>query len=126
MNYLIKISAVFALVGLTGCASIVNGTGQPMNVLSTPVQEASCELKNSKGQWFVKTPGTATVHRAYGPLHIHCEKGKYQGKKTVQSHTKAMAFGNLVFGGAPGAVIDGVSGAAYDYPNEVTVPMQKR
>ncbi len=34
-----------------------------------------------------------------------------------------MAFGNFLFGGVIGVGVDTVSGAAYDYPNVVTVRM---
>ncbi|PPK44913.1 hypothetical protein B0G57_107233 [Trinickia symbiotica] len=34
-----------------------------------------------------------------------------------------MAFGNIVFGGAVGVVVDTSSGAAYDYPNLILVRM---
>ena len=41
----------------------------------------------------------------------------------MNSSTKAMAFGNILFGGPIGAGVDMASGAAYDYPNLITVMM---
>jgi phosphoketolase len=41
----------------------------------------------------------------------------------VNSSTKGMAFGNILFGGPIGAGVDMASGAAYDYPNLITVMM---
>lgn len=35
-----------------------------------------------------------------------------------------MAFGNILFGGIIGAGVDASTGAAYDYPSEVILPMQ--
>ena len=46
-----------------------------------------------------------------------------RGTVAVKSSTKAMAFGNVLFGGVIGVGVDTVSGAAYDYPNVVTVQM---
>jgi hypothetical protein len=35
-----------------------------------------------------------------------------------------MAFGNILFGGLIGVGVDMSTGAAYDYPALITVPMQ--
>lgn len=123
---LLKIIAVPAMFSLlTGCASIVNGTHQEVQVVTPPVIGASCLLSNSKGQWTLpSTPGLVKVHRAYGDLAVSCHKGGYApANQTVKSKTKAMAFGNLVFGGAIGGGVDAGDGAAYDYPETITLPM---
>jgi hypothetical protein len=117
-----------AILPFAGCASIVDGTKQIVSVktISTAqdVDGAQCSLKNSKGTFFVKTPGTVTVHRDYGALHVDCTKAGYQpGLTNVDSNTKGMAFGNLLFGGLIGTGVDVADGAAYDYPSSITVPM---
>lgn len=123
---LIKTICLASLVSCVGCASIVNGTSQELNVITTPVSGANCQISNSRGVWSVKSPGSAMVHRAYGPASVSCRKDSYFGHKTVQSHTKPMAFGNVIVGGIPGAVIDSANGAAYDYPSQIVVPMSKK
>lgn len=122
---------LFLLIGsfglLAGCASIVNGTHQSVNVHTTPVGGAVCTLENDKGRWIINnTPGAITVNRSYNNLRINCSKRGYgHGFTSVASKTKAMAFGNLVFGGVIGAGVDVVDGAAYDYPNDIFVSMRK-
>jgi len=106
---------------LTGCASIVSGTSQVVSVetlhTSGNVAGASCKLQNDKGVYYVTTPGTVTVHRAYGDMNVKCEKAGYDaGLATIKSSTKGMMAGNIVFGGFIGAGVDAASGAAYDYP----------
>jgi len=106
---------------LTGCASIVSGTNQVVSVETLhpngPVTGAVCKLENDKGVYYVTTPGTVTVHRAYGDMSVKCEKAGFDaGLATVKSSTKGMMAGNLVFGGFIGAGVDAASGAAYDYP----------
>lgn len=113
---------------LTGCASIVNGTNQVISVEARnkgqQVVGATCKLDNGKGTYFVTTPGTVTVHRAYDDMNIKCEKDSVEpGLATVKSTTKPMAFGNIIFGGVIGAAVDAGSGAAYDYPSLITVLM---
>lgn len=116
----------FSLLGLTGCASIVSGTNQMVSIetrhKTDSVSGAVCELKNPKGTYFVTTPGTVQVNRAFEDLVIKCEKkGFGPGLVTARSSTKAMAFGNIIFGGVIGAGVDIGTGAAYDYPPLITV-----
>ncbi|MCD6047937.1 MAG: hypothetical protein K0S08_1584 [Gammaproteobacteria bacterium] len=112
---------------LMGCASIVGGVNQPISVTTTPIDGAKCSLENDKGKWYVnQTPGSVVVHRSYKDLDVKCHKDGYQDAETkVVSKTKPMAAGNILFGGAVGVGLDVVDGAAYDYPNEVKVAMNK-
>ena len=115
---------------LTGCASIVNGNNQVISVEARnkgqQVVGANCRLDNGKGTFYVTTPGTVTVHRAYDDMNVKCEKdGLQPGTASVKSSTKPMAFGNILFGGVIGAAVDAGSGAAYDYPPLVTVIMEE-
>lgn len=127
----ISIAALYvATVTLSGCASIVSGTTQVVSVETMaptgPVVGASCKLENDKGVYYVTTPGTVSVRRAYGDMNVKCEKaGVPNGVATVKSSTKAMMAGNIVFGGVIGAGVDMASGAAYDYPKLFSVMMQE-
>ena len=113
----------------TGCAPIVSGTNQSVSVETrnaegASVSGANCKLNNNKGTWFVTSPGSTTVNRSYEALNVRCEKdGAEPGQSVVNSSTKGMAFGNILFGGPIGAGVDMASGAAYDYPNLITVMM---
>lgn len=115
-------------IALTGCASIVNGNNQVVSVEARhkgqQVVGATCSLVNPKGTFYVTTPGTVTIHRAYDDLNVKCEKdGMQPGLTNVKSSTKPMAFGNIIFGGVIGAAVDAGSGAAYDYPTLISVIM---
>ena len=126
-----RMMAIAAAIGvsmLTGCASIVNGTNQVVSLEARTKGEmvtgATCKLDNGKGTYYVTTPGTVTVHRAYDDMSVKCEKTDLPpGLATVKSSTKPMAFGNIIFGGVIGAAIDAGSGAAYDYPSLISVMM---
>lgn len=122
--------AVVMVTTLSGCASIVNGSNQVVSVETRNATEqvvgATCRLQNPKGVFYVTTPGTVTIHRAYDDLQVSCEKsGEEPGVMAVKSSTKGMAFGNILFGGVIGAAVDMGSGAAYDYPTLITVLMGK-
>jgi len=110
---------------LNGCASIINGTSESVSVTTPPAADAHCMLTNDKGTWYVNdTPGSVTVHRAYGDMHVTCHKSGCRPATTeIKSSTKGMAFGNIIFGGLIGGGVDAADGAAYDYPQEIIVPM---
>lgn len=133
MNKLIHLTctltAGLALTSLTGCASIVSGTNQIVSVETLAptgkLDGATCKLQNDKGVYYVTTPGTVTVHRAYGDMNVTCEKaGMSPGMASFKSSTKGMMAGNLLFGGVIGAGVDAASGAAYDYPALLQVMMK--
>ena len=119
---------VLPFVAMSGCASIVDGSSQSLSVNSVAngkdISGANCTLTSNKGTWYVTTPGSVTVHRGYDALNIKCTKDGFQpAVETVKSSTKGMAFGNILFGGIIGAGVDMKTGAAYDYPNLITVSM---
>jgi hypothetical protein len=110
----------------SGCAAIVTGTEQTISVETPGCTGARCKLVNDKGTWYVSdTPGTVTVHRAYSALTVTCSKNGIQNEEVgvATSSTKGMAFGNILFGGIIGAGVDVGTGAAYDYPKVVSIPM---
>lgn len=121
--------ALAAVAALSGCASIVSGTNQILSVETmqkdgTKVAGATCKLENDKGVYYVTTPGTVNVHRAYGDLNVKCQKADLpDGVSVVKSSTKGMAAGNILFGGVVGIGVDAATGAAYDYPNLLQVMM---
>ncbi|PWF49110.1 hypothetical protein [Massilia glaciei] len=119
-----------AVTTLSGCASIVSGTNQVVSVETlsegNKVAGASCKLENEKGVYFVTTPGSVTVRRAFGDMSVKCEKsGLPTGVATIKSSTKGMLAGNLLFGGVIGAGVDMASGAAYDYPVLMQITMSE-
>jgi hypothetical protein len=133
MPQTIRLSATFAMLAtalqLTGCASIVSGSNQPISVETQTADGkqligANCRLSNDKGTWFITTPGSTTVHRSYENLSVQCDKeNQPAGFLQVPSSTKAMAFGNILAGGVIGAGVDVATGAAYDYPSLILVRM---
>ena len=107
----------------SGCASIVSGSSQSVTVETDSCREATCELRNDKGKWYVtRTPGSVTIQRSYEELAVSCRKGdEISPTASHKSTTKSMAFGNILFGGIIGAGVDIGSGAAYEYPSVIQV-----
>jgi len=126
-----RISLIVAAACLsTGCASIVSGNKQSIQVTTqsngADVAGARCKLVNDKGIWFTTTPGTVHVQRSFKDLALSCTlEGVEPGLATIKSSTKAIAFGNILFGGLIGATVDMSTGAAYIYPELIKVELGK-
>lgn len=106
-----------AIIFLTsGCASVIGEDTQPVSVDTPSCPQASCRLTNSQGTYFVKsTPETVVINKAYSDLMITCEKDGRTANSVHVSQANGATFGNILLGGIPGALIDGGSGAGYDY-----------
>ena len=129
MKYASLVNVAFVVALSSGCASITGTNSQSVSVQTREqsgkeVIAASCELTNNKGKWFVTTPGSLTIQRSNDDMQVLCNKpGSEPGRASVVSATKGSMFGNIIFGGGIGAVIDHNTGAAYEYPNFVQVVM---
>ncbi len=124
--------AALASLELGGCASIVDGNTQSLSVKTLDKADqdlagAKCSLTNDKGVWYLTSPGSVTVHRSYADLVVACEaQDQEPGSTRAPSSTKPMAFGNILLGGVIGVGVDVATGAAYDYPQLITVGMGRR
>jgi hypothetical protein len=113
----------------TGCASITKDSNQPVKVETyskdnTMIEGATCTAKNERGEWSAKTPGALVVHRSGQNLLVNCTKeGEASGIATVISRANGGMFGNILFGGGIGAIIDHNKGTAYSYPDWIRVIM---
>ncbi|HLY07364.1 MAG TPA: hypothetical protein VKR31_16580 [Rhizomicrobium sp.] len=118
-------AAVAALgIALSGCATIIEGTTQPVSVNTTPEQGAQCTLANSQGTWYVTTPGSTTVHKTKTDLDVTCSKPGFQpGHVVAASHFGATTAANVVAGGLIGVGVDAASGANYHYDSPITVAL---
>ena len=114
---------------LTGCASITKDSNQSVKVETysknnTMIEGATCTAKNERGEWTAKTPGALVVHRSGQNLLVNCAKeGEVSGVATVISRANGGMFGNILFGGGIGAIIDHNKGTAYSYPDWIRVIM---
>jgi hypothetical protein len=118
------LAALLCASGLSGCATIIDGTTQPVSVNTTPQDGAKCALTNSEGTWYVTTPGSTTVHKTKHDLTVSCTKDGFAGGQTVaQSHFGGATAGNVILGGVVGLGVDAASGANFYYNSPITVDL---
>ncbi len=93
----------------TGCATIVRGSHQDLNVTSQP--EALCVVID--GESYGATPFVASLKRNQEHV-VRVQNDPYlPHEQTAVPVMDGLLFGNLLFGGLPGLIIDGITGAAY-------------
>ena len=120
---------VLTLPFFVGCASITGSKLQPVSVQtvvdSKEVSGVGCTLTNDAGKWFVTSPGSVTVQKSTGDMTVECVKDELRGRETVVSKAQGMLWANIVAGGGIGYVVDRNTGAGFDYPNSITVFLNK-
>lgn len=115
-----------AVLALSGCATIVDGTTQEIALSTEPEQNAECTLSNSAGSWKISTPGNIQVHKSASTLAVTCTKAGYlESKKFVSAKTAPNTHGNILTGGLIGSLVDASSGAMNQYPAAIVVSMER-
>jgi hypothetical protein len=127
-SLLLTIIAISAVA--SGCSTLTgDGTSQNLSVMTYSTDNkdlvgAQCELKNDEGTWSGVTPATVMVRRSNKDLMVKCTKSGFSdARANVVSKTKGNMFGNIIFGGGIGAIIDHNNGSAYDYPPVLKLTM---
>jgi hypothetical protein len=126
-NKLCLISIALATLIMTGCATITKDANQAIQIETYSksnelVTDATCTAKNERGEWTTKSTGVVNVHRSGENLIVKCDKeGQGTGNGTVISRANGGMFGNILFGGGIGAIIDHNKGTAYSYPDWIRI-----
>ena len=118
-----SLCAILAL--LSGCATLTKGTSQTVTVNTDPTG-ATCTLTRDAQPLAVvnPTPGSIPISKGAGTVAIICKRSGYlEAAGAMTSEFQAMTFGNILFGGLIGVVVDAASGATHEYPAMVTITM---
>lgn len=93
----------------SSCATIMQGTTQEMSISSSPTSA----LVTDNGMQIGKTPLVADLKRK-GNHTIRIELEGYKPYEVVLSRkTSGWVWGNIIFGGIPGLIIDALTGSLY-------------
>lgn len=122
------VPAIAALVLLTGCSSIIEGTSQEL-VINTAPEGANCAVER-QGNVIGRvnpTPGGITVKKTKYDINIVCTKAGYE-KTTYfnKSDVAGATVGNIILGGGIGWAIDSASGADNKYTSPVNITLPKK
>lgn len=106
----IKIAAamLMASVGLSGCATVLNGVNQPIEFESDPAG-ATIEILDGRT---CTTPCSFEMRRGNDTMVTFSLPGYESSTMYIQSRTGAGVAGNAIAGGLIGGVVDASNGAA--------------
>lgn len=127
MNFVRALILPVVVLSTVGCSTITQESTQVLSLTAThdgkPV-DAECALVNDKGTWNAKSPSNVTVRKSNEDLNVTCKKdGVPDGLLKAISRAAGSMFGNIIFGGGIGAIIDHNKGTGYDYPAQLPVKM---
>ncbi|HWV57450.1 MAG TPA: PEGA domain-containing protein [Longimicrobiales bacterium] len=114
--------AVAALIVLTGCATIVQGTSQAVGISSSP--PGARVLVNGVEQGV--TPTVLKLKRRENHVVVVELEGYHPYTATLTRSVSGWVAGNLVFGGLIGLVIDAASGGIYKLsPEQIAAALNR-
>lgn len=123
----IRIAVLVAAANCVACSTITQSESQSLALTASyegkPV-DPTCQIKNDKGTWDSKAPANVMVRKSNEDLEVTCRKeGMPDGLLKAISRAAGSMFGNIIFGGGIGALIDHSKGTGYDYPDQLPVKM---
>ena len=118
------LTTCMAVTLLSSCASIIHGSRQDVRVTSVP---SGAVVRVNLNNQATTTPGVLTLNRKEIGYVLTFEK---QGYKPVEVSLRRTVdgwlFGNILFGGLIGLVIDFSSGSAYKLtPDDVSTVLNQ-
>lgn len=112
-NTLVLLGMVSSMVLMSGCATIINGKTQVVDVTSETTKTFSID-----GQEY-STPAKVHLHRAKDNKEIVVDG--CSEKVTLKSEMNPAVLGNILVGGLPGTTTDLGSGSGWKYADEVSL-----
>jgi PEGA domain len=115
----ISLLSMISLLG-SGCATIVNGTKQPVAFSSTP--EGAEVFVNGSARGV--TPTTIELPRSTSSANVVFKKVGYQDtSENLHSSISGYYFLNILLGGVIGLVLDAVDGAWFSYDDSIVASL---
>lgn len=117
---------------IPGCASVSSSTQQKVSIQAiknnNQINGAICNLKNTQGEWETITPNDVSIRKSGDPLFVHCTDNEniYSGQDTFESTVSQSMWGNVLLGGVPGVVVDGLSSSGFEYPSNLIIFLQRK
>ncbi|MBH5323114.1 hypothetical protein [Aurantiacibacter sediminis] len=120
MNLKFASAIAIASISLSGCATVLNGTNQPVEFESEP---AGAVIETLAGQTCT-TPCAFEMRRGDDSMVTFTAAGYEPVTVYIQSRTGGGVAGNILAGGLIGGVVDASNGASnHLYPDPVYIRM---
>jgi hypothetical protein len=121
----IRLFLIAALLLLSGCASVINGSKQSVHVRTfcgANQVPSACVAENPRGQQSFVTPAQILVDRDLRGLRINCRDARHQNSAVwVQAVPDIALVGNVLLGGLVGASVDVANGRGVAFPSQINI-----
>ncbi len=116
----------FISLSVVNCATIVKDSEQSISVDSDPRSSHCIISQGNKTILSRKTPFVMHVDRSSKDIISRCEKEGYHDSTEInKSKSNGWAWGNIIFGGIIGLLVDIATGKMWDYHSSIFVNLQK-
>ena len=122
MNPTRFVLAFTGIVGVGGCSTLTMGTSQEITVITPGADHATCAVSDQSGGVLatITTPGVVRLPRSRKDVQLSCQKELYQAATaTIRSKFASVSMVQMPVG----YLVDGVSGAMWEYQSKVLVAM---
>lgn len=120
MKKVVQIATLaIAATALTGCATILSGKTQSINVTTSNGEQEKVTISGENGSQTVSVPGIVTVNKG-GNLTISPESSDCSSQ-IVAKKVDSTFFVNILSGGAWGSTTDYVSDSMWSYDENITL-----
>ena len=113
---------------LSGCASIVKGSRQTINISTSNGKQADAIITTSTGQQNVMLPQAVPVKTDNMDITVNVKETKCTNASTtvVPSRLHPWFWGNIILGGLFGSTTDSVTGSMWAYDESVIVNVTEK
>ena len=124
MKKLLLIGLVLVTL-LTSCATILSGTKAKVTVSTSTGEPANVNADGNS--YYITGPTEIKIRRGYKKSVITADNQNSHGSVEVKKTFNFVTLGNILLGGIPGLVVDGISGAiTKPRGNAFTIYMQAK
>ncbi|WP_229415980.1 hypothetical protein [Pseudoduganella armeniaca] len=124
-----RAAVALGVTALAGCATLTESSEQYVMVVTVldhqQVGGIGCVLANDAGRWFVTSPGRTQIKKSTKPLSVDCRKDDLWVHDEIGPRQNASRWGNILLTAGAGQFIDRQTGAGFDYPQVLTVVLQR-
>ena len=120
---------IFALaITVSGCASIIDGTSQNINLMPNVSDKVPATVVTSDGEQKVTLPTVIHTDKSKKDIIVNIDENSCYEASTqaVQSSIDPVILGNLITGGVFGSTTDFATGAAWEYDKSAIIHVNKK
>lgn len=123
-----KISIFTLVLVVSGCASIIDGKHQNVNLVPSTSGKVTATVVSPSGVQEVTLPTVIHTERSKEDIIVKIEESDCyeESTQTVQSNVNPVILGNIITGGLFGSTTDFATGAAWEYDKSAIVYVNKK